>query len=190
MILARTWLRWCAASISRAAAQILSPVRPELAAAMLSEVDFIERDLSALGWSLGCLSCACMERTRSGHPILFRLCVSMPLVLGRLASMLIVCWLGLLSSLGFVGKMLHSESVGLWLDWPLGAQRRYESASEGLLPVRIGHDHIVFGLPYDGTGAVEVLGPSFLVLMAALLFLAVWGGRRNFVAVMYILRSG
>jgi hypothetical protein len=176
--------------ISRRAAQILNPVRPELAAAMLSEIDFIDRDLSALSWSFGCLSCACLERTRSRQPTLFRLCVVLPLVLGRLAWMLVFCWLGLLSSLGFIAKMLHPDSVGLWLDFPLGAQRRYESVSEGLLPARIGHDHVVFGLPYNGTGAVEVLGPWFLILMAALLFLAARGSRRNFLAAMHTLRPG
>jgi hypothetical protein len=157
---------------------------------MQSEIDFIERDWAALSWSLGCLSCACLERTRSRHRILFRICISAPLVFGRLASMLVFCWLGLLSSLGFVGKMLHPDLVGLWLDFPLSVQRRYESTSDGLLPVRIGHDHIVFGLPYAQTGAVEVLGPWFLILMAILLFVAIWGCRRNFLAAMHTLRPG
>jgi ABC-type sugar transport system permease subunit len=176
--------------MSHWSAGILGPVQPELAAAMLSEIEFIEHDWSALRWSLGCFSCACVERTRSRHPMLFRVGIIAPLALWRVGSMLIFGWLGLLSALGLVGKMLHPALVGLWLDLPLGAQHRYESASDGLFPVRVGHDHIVFGLPYNGTGAVEVLGSWFLVLMAALLFVSIWGGCRNFLGAMRALGSG
>jgi len=185
-----TCLRWCAATLSRRAADILRPMQPDFAAAMRSETDYVGSDWAALAWSLGCLRFACAERARSRHPLLFRVGVTVPLALWRLGTMLVFGWLGVLSAFGLVGKALHPESVGLWLDLPLGSQHRYEASSDGLLPVRVGHDHVVFGLAYHGTGAIEVLGSWFFVLMAALLFVAVWGSRRNFLAARRALRSG
>jgi hypothetical protein len=179
-MIAGTLARRCAITITRLAARILRPVHSELAAAMTSEICFIEQDLSALTWSVGCLSSACAERARSRHPILFHVGTSVPLVLWHIGSILCFAWLGLLSMFALIAKILHPNSVGLWLDLPLNAQHRYEAASSGLLPVRVGHDHIVFGLPYDGSMATEVLGPWFLPMMAGLLLLTAWSVRRSF----------
>jgi len=171
-----------AARISYLAGRLLAPVRPELAAAMVAEVQFVEGDLPALRWSMGCLSFACVERTRWQFPLLFRIGTSAPRTLWHIMSALFCGWLGVLSMFGLVGKMLHPNLVGLWVDLPFDAPHRYESASSGLLPVRVGHDHVVFGLPYHGTTATEILVPWFILLMGGLLFFAVWAGHRSLFA--------
>jgi hypothetical protein len=190
MISPHSWPRRCAVRISRLAAHIVGPSRPELAAAMMCEVSYIERGLTALTWSVGCLSAACAARAKSRHPILFHIGISTPLILWHLGAMLCFGMLGLLSMLGLIAKLLHPSSVGLWVDLPLSAPHRYEAASSGLLPVRVGHDHIVFGLPYDGTPATEILGPCFAPLMVGLLLFAIWSVRRSFLAAWGSARSG
>lgn len=182
--------RRCAVRISRLAAHILGPSRPELAAAMMCEVSYIERGLTALAWSVGCLFAACAARVKSRHPILFYIGASTPLILWHLGTIVCFGMLGLLSMLGLIAKLLHPASVGLWVDLPLSAQHRYEAISNGLLPVRVGHDHIVFGLPYDGTPATEILGPCFAPLMVGLLLFATWSVRRSLLAALGSARPG
>jgi hypothetical protein len=190
MISPDTWTRRCAVTLSRFAAHILQPIRSETATAMTSEISYIERDLPALTWAMGCLSSACMERARSTLPALLRIGRSAPLLLWHVGSMLCFAWLGLLSLFGLFAKMLDPNRVGLWLDLPLNAPHRYESASSGLMPIRVGHDHIVFGLPYDGTMATEALGLWFLPLMTGLLLLAAWLFHRSLSAAMRTARFG
>jgi len=179
-----------AARIAHFAGRLLVPVRSELAAAMMTEIEFVEGDLPALRWSIGCLSFACVERARWQYPMLFRVGTSAPRTLWHITLMLGCGWLGALSLFGLVGKMLHPGQVGLWVDLPLNAPHRYESVSGGLLPVRVGHDHVVFGLPYDGTTATEMLGPWFVLLMGGLLLFALWAGHRSLSAALRAARIG
>lgn len=190
MTIAMSRTRRFAASIAHLAGRLLAPVRSDLAAAMMAEIEFVEGDRAALRWSVGCLPFACVERARWQFPLLFRICTSAPRALWHIMSALFCGWLGVLSMLGLVGKMLHPNLVGLWLDLPFDAPHRYEPASSGLLPVRVGHDHIVFGLPYHGTTATEILGPWFILLMGGLLFFAVWAGHRSLSAALRAARIG
>ena len=189
MTIAMSRTRRFAARISHLAGRLLMPVRSELAMAMMTEIEFVDGNLAALRWAMGCLSFACIERTRWQFPLLFRVGASAPRALWHIALLLSCGWLGALSMLGLVGKILHPDLVGLWIDLPFDAPRRYESASSGLLPVRVGHDHVVFGLPYHGTTATEILGPWFILLMGGLLFFAVWAGHRSLFAALRAART-
>ena len=65
-------------------------------------------------------------------------------------------------------KVIHPDRVGLWVDRPFNAPRRYIHSGPERLPLRLGRDHIQFGYANPVPRSEEVLGlwmyPSLLVL--------------------------
>jgi hypothetical protein len=110
-------------------------------------------------------------------------------VVVRLAGRSSVAIIGLAAAIvvGFVGvwslicigiEVFRPELVGLWLDLPLSAARRYEHTQPEFIPLNIGHDHIVFGFQNPPPHFPEYLGQWVYLLLAVIVLLSYFAVRR------------
>jgi hypothetical protein len=92
---------------------------------------------------------------------------------------------GISSLICMIEKAVRPDLVGLWLDLPLDAQHRYEHAETVHWPLKLGHDHIVFGFsnpsppipPFN-----EVLGPWIFPCLFLLTLLGFYAMRYSLMA--------
>jgi hypothetical protein len=87
------------------------------------------------------------------------------LVCGTIAG-----FFGIWSIVCIIVKILRPDLVGLWLDLPLSAQRRYVHSQRDFIPLSFGHDHIVFGFQNPPPQFPEHLGMWIYPCLIAIAF--------------------
>jgi HAAS domain-containing protein len=94
-----------------------------------------------------------------------------------LISITVVGYFGLWSLLCIGAKLFRPDFVGLWLDLPLSAQRRYEHAQPDFIPLSFGHDHVIFGFRDPPPTFPEYLGLWIYPILVAVAVLSYYGVR-------------
>lgn len=90
--------------------------------------------------------------------------------------------LGISSLICMIEKVVRPDLVGLWLDLPLDAHHRYEHAETVHWPLKLGHDHIVFGFSNPSPPFDEVLGPWIFPCLFLLMLIGFYAMRYSLMA--------